>query len=151
MLVKGLDWGPAEALLKGAFLSNRIRGLHCLKHDGMMLPRENHESQNSVGGDGTLSQDVIGWRNLRLPYWLLRKAWLLGFAVWQGSCGGENLEITSCTQLPRRILSAFAFMGCLQSCAAEVWTGAVQSSWCSWQRPRSNFLALLPKGDGSLL
>lgn len=59
MLIKGLAWGPAE-LLKEAFVWNRKRGLHCLNHDDRVLPRENHKSQNSVEGVGTLNQDVIG-------------------------------------------------------------------------------------------
>ena len=50
MLIKGLAWRPTEELLKGSFVSKEVRGLHCLNHDGVMLPRENHKSQNSVEG-----------------------------------------------------------------------------------------------------
>lgn len=60
MLMNGLAWRPTIESLKGAFILNRMRGLHCFNHDGRMLPRENHKSQNSVGGSVIVDQDVIG-------------------------------------------------------------------------------------------
>lgn len=78
MLMNELVWRPTEEWLKGAFILNRMRGLHCFNHDGIMLPRENHKSQNplgtwklqipefSCGGGVTVNQDVIGWSNVPL-------------------------------------------------------------------------------------
>nr|KAF6452922.1 hypothetical protein HJG59_008225 [Molossus molossus] len=38
-----------------------MRGLHCFNHDGIMLPRKNHKSQNSVGGGGVYSGSGCDW------------------------------------------------------------------------------------------